>query len=110
MLLAILSAPMTTQLTTQRNNREIELNDYNESVYKYISVYLEGNIKKWLKKVCKPFKMATLKIQTCFPSSLIISILSSGKICNLDLNLPLIYLFYLILGLKLVHQQFQLYF
>ena len=55
-------APIDTNLINYKflTYEEINwLNDYNESVYKYISVYLEGNIKKWLKKVCKPFTMAT---------------------------------------------------
>jgi len=34
------------------------INGYNSSVYKHISVYLDSSIKKWLKKVCKPFKLA----------------------------------------------------
>jgi len=35
------------------------INDYNNSVYKYISIYLEGSIKKWLKEVCRPFIITT---------------------------------------------------
>jgi Xaa-Pro aminopeptidase len=35
------------------------INNYNNSVYNNISIHLESNVKKWLKKVCKPFMMAT---------------------------------------------------
>ena len=35
------------------------INNYNSSVYNNISINLEINEKKWLKKVCKPFIIAT---------------------------------------------------
>ena len=31
------------------------INNYNSSVYNNISIHLENSIKKWLKKVCKPY-------------------------------------------------------
>ena len=35
------------------------INNYNSCVYNNISIHLESNEKKWLKKVCKPFIIAT---------------------------------------------------
>ncbi|MDB9761764.1 aminopeptidase P family protein [Alphaproteobacteria bacterium] len=54
-------APIDTNLINYKllTYEEINwVNNYNSSVYKYISVYLESSVKRWLKKVCKPFTMA----------------------------------------------------
>ena len=52
-------APIDTKLINYNllTEEEIEwINNYNNSVYKNISVYLKTSNKNWLKKVCRPFK------------------------------------------------------
>ena len=52
-------APIDTKLINYNllTEEEIEwINNYNNTVYKNISVYLKTSNKNWLKKVCKPFK------------------------------------------------------
>jgi Xaa-Pro aminopeptidase len=51
--------PIDTKLINYNllTEEEIEwINNYNNSVYKNISVYLKTSNKNWLKKVCRPFK------------------------------------------------------
>ena len=52
-------APIDINLINYKllSNEEIGwINNYNSSVYNNISIHLENSIKKWLKKVCKPYR------------------------------------------------------